>query len=189
MQADASMLAKQDANTSVDARDWEYTYLTSATFITLTPGTAATLIYTDAQGSPTWLDFPANAVVQTTTITLIPELATGPRPDFVFGQHAFNLLASRDGMLVKDLSFNVPVTVTMYYTDTDVQSMPDESLFKLYWWSGWDWRDAGHTCVPESAYAHDVTNNVINTAICDPGQYGLFATYSTYLPLIFRTAP
>lgn len=157
---------------------------TSTVSVTLIPGVATSLIYTDAQGQPTSLDFPANAATQTITITLIPALMTSPRPDFVPGGHAFVLFASRGGMLDKSFKFNAPVTTAVHYSDGDVQPVKSEDLFHLYWWSGNDWQNAERTCAPTSPYMHDEINNVISTAICYPGQFGLFAVYPVYLPLI-----
>jgi len=163
--------------------------ITNTVTVTLTPGVATSLIYTDAQGQPTLFDFPAGAVTQTTAITLIPELVTLPRPDFIFGGHAFVLLASRDGQLDKSFKFSAPVTTTVYYSDEDVQSVADENLFRLYWWSGNGWWNAERTCDPVSPYTHDKVNNLISTAICYPAQFGLFATYPVYLPLVVHVAP
>ncbi len=159
---------------------------TTPVSITLTPGIGASLIYTDTQALPTLLDFPANAVTRTTTILLTPELLTSPRSDFIFAGHAFGLLAMQSGQLNKGFIFNAPVTVTITYSDKDVQKVPSEDQLILYWWSGFDWRDAASTCIPASAYSREPTHNRISIPICYPGAFGLFATYQIYIPVIRR---
>lgn len=160
---------------------------TNSVSVTLTPGVAVSLIYTDSQGLPTILDFRANAVAQTTTIEFVPELMTSPWAYFISGGHDFVLFACLDGVLDKGFAFSAPATVTIHYGDA-LGAVADESLFSLYWWSGNDWRNAAGTCVPSSSYVQDETNNTITTAICYPGQFGLFAAHRIYLPLIARAA-
>ena len=154
--------------------------------ITLTPGLVASLVYTDAQGLPTQFDFPGNAITQTTTIILTPELLTSPRPDFILTGHAFELVASHDGQLDKAFVFSAPVTVTVRYSNNDVQTVPNEDQLTLYWWSGYDWLDAVNTCSPASFYIREPNDNRISISFCSPGQLGLFATNKIYLPIVFR---
>jgi hypothetical protein len=161
----------------------EITYTNS---ITLTPGIASSLLYTDTQNLPTRLDFPADAVVQTTTIEFAPALWTSPKPNFIFAQHAFVLIASRDGALDKSFTFNAPVTVTISYSDADIQTAADESRLTIYWWTGNDWRDATYECDPMSSYYRDLTANTISVPICQLGQLGLYSTHQIYLPFIAR---
>ena len=156
--------------------------------VTLTPGVATHLVYTNTQGQTTSLNFPANAATQITAITLVPELMTAPRSDFISGELAFVLFAYQDGTLNKGFIFNAPVTVTVHYSSS-IESIADESLFSLYWWSGNVWRNAAQTCDPMSPYAQDEINNTIITAICYPGQFGLFGTHPVYLPLVVRPIP
>jgi hypothetical protein len=160
--------------------------ITYTNSITLTPGIASSLLYTDTQGLPTRLDFPADAVVQTTTIEFAAALWTSPKPNSIFAQHAFVLVASRDGEVDKSFAFNAPVTVTISYSDADIQKAADESRLTVYWWTGNDWRDAAYECDPTSSYYRDLTANIISVPICQPGQLGLYSTHQIYLPFITR---
>ena len=161
---------------------------TDTVTVTLTPGITTSLVYTYTQGHTTSLDFPGNAATQITTITLVPELMTAPRPDFISGELAFVLFAYRNGTLNKGFVFSAPVTITVHYSDS-IETMADENLFSLYWWSGDVWQIAAQTCDPMSPYAQDEINNTIITAICYPGQFGLFGTHRVYLPLVIRAIP
>lgn len=154
--------------------------------ITLTPGVASSLLYTDTQGLPMRLDFPADAVVQTVTINFAAALWTSPDPYLIFAQHAFVLVASRDEALDKGFTFNAPVTVTISYSDADIHTAADESRLTVYWWTGNDWRNAAYECDPMSSYYRDLAANIISIPICQPGQLGLYSTYQISLPLIAR---
>lgn len=154
--------------------------------ITLTPGVASSLLYTDTHGFPTRLDFPAGAVLQTTTIHFAPELWTSPAPYLIFAQHAFVLMASRNGVPDKGFALNAPVTVTISYSDADIQTAADESRLIMPGWTGNYWRDAAYSCDPMSFYYRDPTANIISVPICQLGQLGLFSTHQIYLPFIIR---
>jgi hypothetical protein len=152
----------------------------------LTPGTGTSLTYTDTQGLPTSLDFPAEAVTQTTTIVLTPTLAQGGA-GFAFTGHAFDLAAFQGGSQQPGFTFGAPVTVTIHYSDDDVRVVTDESQLVLQWWTGSEWRDAVETCEPASSYSRDIANNVLSLPICRMSRFGLFGpTHQTYLPLILR---
>jgi hypothetical protein len=154
--------------------------------ITLTPGIASSLLYTDTQGLPTQLDFPANTAIQTTTINFAAALWTSPDPNLIFAQHAFVLVASRDGAVDLNFTFSAPVTVTISYSDADIQTAADESRLTVYWWTGHGWRDAAYGCNPTSSYYRNLTANIISVPICDVHQFGLYSTHQIYLPLIAR---
>jgi hypothetical protein len=184
----AEMPASSDRGAALSPLASIYNSVDTSVSITLTPGVAASLTYTDPQGLPTRLDFPAGAAVVTTTITFMPDLLTSPRPDFIPSGHAFDLLASRDNALDKSFAFNALVTVTVHYSDTDVP-VTSERFLSLYWWSGNDWRDAAQTCALPQSYTRDEIGNVIGVGVCEIGQFGLFASYRLYLPYISRAAP
>lgn len=153
--------------------------------ITLMPGLAARLIYTDAQGLTTQFDFPANTVTETMVVDAQFVQAAAPRADFISTGHAFVLYALRNSNLDKGFSFGAPVTVTIQYSDNDIHGMNEKGLM-LYWWSGWNWRYSTLTCTPPLPYHHDSSNNVISLAICELGQHGLFSTWQSYAPLVMR---
>jgi hypothetical protein len=74
------------------------------TWITVTAGSRATLAYTDTQGLPTTLVFPASAFSQTTTMALTPTIVFPPAR-LGFTGHAFDLAAYRSGVPLANLVF------------------------------------------------------------------------------------
>jgi len=170
-----------------DAGEQDFTILPGSVSTRLFPREATRLTYTDTQGLPTTLDFPAGAVTGTTTIVLTPTLAQGGA-NFVFAGHAFEIEAFRNGNRQPGFVFGAPATVTIHYSDQDVHLVSDESQLALWWWTGSEWRDAAQTCDPASSYTRDVVNNVLSVPICHLSEFGLFGpTHRVYLPLVLRT--
>jgi hypothetical protein len=162
----------------------------SVTLTTLgTVSLPARLAYIDTQGLVTLLDLPTGAVSQTTTLILTPTVEASA-PGFAFAGHAFELAAFRDGQPLPSLTFNVPVTVTLRYSDDDVRVIPDENQLALWWWTGTGWMDAAQTCQPASAYSRDVAGNSLSVPICHLSRFGLFGpTHQLYLPNVMHNSP
>jgi hypothetical protein len=164
--------------------DLNFVALVAPMSITLTPGVTTTLTYTEPNGASIEAVFPADTLSQTTTITIVPTLADGGVDQWFTG-HAFDL-ATPIG-LWPDLDFNVPVTITIRYTDRDVSVVSDEVALQLAWWDGAQWIEAASTCSPTSIYVRDTTANILSVPICATGRYALFGpTHNVYLPTISR---
>lgn len=167
-----------------DAIGQNFTMLAAPVSITLASGLEARLTYTDTQGLPTSLDFPPDAVTQTTTVALTPTLASGGT-GYAFAGHAFELAAYQGGSLQSGFTFGGPVTVTVHYSDSDVRTVTDEERLALWWRNGGEWQDAAQTCEPTSSYSRDVANNALSVPICHLSLFGFFGpTQQVYLPLI-----
>jgi hypothetical protein len=133
---------------------------------------------------PTTLAFPSSAFSQTVTIGLTPTVAYPPA-QFGFTGHAFELAANHDGTSVNDLTFQMPVSVTIHYSDDDVRIIRDESALALWRWSGQVWIAATQTCLPASTYQREIDQNILSVPICRVGRYALFGpTHSVLLPII-----
>ncbi len=65
-----------------------------------------------------------------------------------------------------------PITITIHYSDSDVQGLDEDDL-RLYRWSGSQWEDATNTCSPPSAYTRDLDANVLQIPVCRLGQFAL----------------
>lgn len=150
-----------------------FTMLPAPVSLTLTPGITSSLAYTDTQGLPMRLSFPAGVVSQTTLLTVTPTLG-GQLPHFAFAGHAFDLTATRNGQLVPDLVFSQPVSVTVRYSDADMLVSEDEGKLMLWWLVGSNGRDATQSCEPPSAYVRDPAHNTLSVAICRGGAFSLF---------------
>jgi len=169
-----------------DTTNQDFIILAEPVSTTLTPGIASALVYTDVQGLVTQLDFPGKVVTQSTSLILTPTLVPGGS-GFAFAGHAFELSAYQEESLQPDFAFGASVTVTVHYSNDDVQVVTDESQLALWWWMGSEQQDATQTCVPPSTHGHDVANNVFSVAICRVGRFGLLGpTNQLYLPLVSR---
>lgn len=193
--------AMREVTVPPDALGQSFTILAEPVSITLpmsdTGNLPTSLVYTDTQGLPTIVEFPADAVTQTVVtdamaammspvvkVILTPTLASGGSGN-VFAGHAFDLALYRDGRLWSDLAFNVPVTVTIHYSPMDVKLVSDESQLALWRWAGEAWEDASDTCPPPPTRDHDLFNRTLTTPICSPGKLSLFGpTQQVYLPMI-----
>jgi len=149
--------------------------------------TSASLSYVDTQGLPTQIDIPAGAVSENTTLMLTPTLASGDT-GFAFTGHAFELAAYQRGVLQSNFAFNTPVTITINYSDADVQVVENEEELVLQKWTeNGAWLDVVYTCSPTSTYTRDTVNNVLSVPICHLSKFGLFGpTNNVYLPLVLR---
>ena len=187
-----------------DAAGQNFVILASPVSITLpmsgTTNLPASLIYTDTQGLPTTIEFPADAVTQTTTIesstavaaqamtlVLTPTLVTGGA-GLAFAGHAFNLAVYRNGNLQPDLTFTKPATVTIHYSAADIGVVSDEGQLALWWWTGSEWENVTDTCTPPSVYNRDLANGMLSVPTCHLSLFSLLGpTYQTYLPLVLRS--
>lgn len=152
---------------------------------TVDPTTGGTLVYTDTQGNPTTVEVPGGAVSEPVTLAYTPvSLPTHPiSPNLLFAGHAFDLDAYQGGTLQPGFVFSKPVTITIYYSDDDVEGISESSLY-LYYWTGDAWEDAA--CGP---YDRHLDENWLAVPICHLSQYGILGTSAhnvIYLPLVMR---
>lgn len=169
-----------------DATEQDFTILPAPVSMTLVPSTTSSLTFTDTQGLPTQLTFPADAITQTTTVTVTPTLQAD-EPDFASTTHAFELVASQGDQHLTDFTFRAPLTLTVQYSDLDIRLVANENELVLWLWRENSWQDASQTCEPASAYKRDLANNTISLPICQTGGLGLFGpTNQLYVPLLIR---
>ena len=108
---------------------------------------------------------------------------------FAFTGHAFELGAYQLGVLKPDLTFNIPVTVTINYSNDDTQKIYNEGELVLWRWSNGSWQNINTAagCSTIFTQAVDQNNNIFTASICKPGLYGLYGpTKQIYLPIILR---
>jgi hypothetical protein len=152
--------------------------------VVLQPDTESTLIYTDAQGSTTTIEIPAGAVTETTTLAYTPVETTTVPSGFSFAGHAFTLDVYRSGtLLLPGFTFNIPVTVTIHYTDDDVAGLDETSLVLGHWNEvAGLWEDAA--CEP---YDRHPGENWLAVPICHLSRFALFGErYTAYLPVVLK---
>jgi hypothetical protein len=159
--------------------------ISSGAFAQVDPEVGGTLVYTDTEGNATLIEVPGSSVTDTITLVYTPlETVTAP-PGFLFAGHAFDLEAYRDGALLSGLAFDLPVTVTIQYSDADVVGLDPASLL-LERWTGSTWEDAA--CGP---YDRHPEENWLAVPVCHLSRFALFGEpaevrHSVYLPLVVR---
>jgi Leucine-rich repeat (LRR) protein len=119
--------------------------------------------------------FPAGALITDTTFTFMPQPAPHhAHPGLGFAHDSFALTAE-DAFGNPVTAFNLPVTVTLTYTDADFGGMPEASL-GLYYWDGAAsaWTDAVTTC--PGNYTRDPVGNLLALPLCHLTEFGVFGT-------------
>jgi CSLREA domain-containing protein len=168
-----------DGTTACDIGAYEREPLLS---VTVDQNVGGMLTYTDTQGNATIIEVPPGAVTEPTTLAYRPVVpSTGP-PGFRFAGHGFDLDAYRDDVLLPGLTFSVPVTITLHYSEADLGGM-DETLLVLERWNDEDheWVDAA--CGP---YDRHPDEDWLAVPICHLSRFGLFGTYRVYVPVVMK---
>jgi hypothetical protein len=86
-------------------------------------------------------------------------------------------------VLILGFTFEEPVTITIEYSDEDVEGLVEDEL-TLQYWDGSTWGDAA--C---GDYDRDREANVISVPICHLSDFALFGEKETviYLPIILKS--
>ncbi len=151
---------------------------------TLIPGITTTLTFTDTQGLITTFSFSANAITQSITIVITPTIISNI-PLFTFAGHAFEVVAYRNGSIIPDFTFNLPISISIHYNNHDIRAISNENRLVLMYQAQGEWADATQSCRPTSTY--DISDYTISTTICQAGLFGLFGPpYIYHFPIIYR---
>ncbi len=131
------------------------------------------------------VQLPAGAVTETVTLVYIagsshnPETANG---NFIVAGSAFTLSAYRDGMELAFYEFQIPVTVTLWYTSGEVAGLDESKLQAFYFSSATStWETTGIQII-----RRDLEGNLITFTITHLTRFGLFAPRArqVFLPLV-----
>ena len=130
---------------------------------------------------------PTRALITDTTFTFIP--LPNPIHDhfgMVFAHTGFDLSAE-NGAGNPVTEFNLPVAVTLSYSDTDFGAIPEDTLGLYYWdLTATVWTDAVTSC-PGRVYTRDLPANKLSLPLCHLTEFGLFApTLNTYVPFVYH---
>ena len=162
--------------------DWQLTQAVSSTI----PTSGGEL--TSLEGTST-VTVPSGAVASQLTLEYVPQPypqeATGT---LQYANSSFEINAlNGNGTPLDTFTFLKPVTVTLHYTDADVQDL-NESALLLYYWdvSSSTWKDASTTCMPNTSYTRDLANNTLSVGICHLTEFALMSSsgHRVYLPTI-----
>jgi len=138
----------------------DFTILSPPVETTLEPLASSHLTYTDTQGLPTTLFFPAGTVTITTDVVLNPLARLSAPSGKAFAGHAFDLLAYRSGIALSDVNFLTPVSVTINYSVEDVDVISDTKDVSLWWWEAGVWQVAAQSCVTPGEVAHNLVTSI-----------------------------
>ena len=149
--------------------------------------TGGALISLDDRASFT---IPAGALSDFTTFTFRPlPDPSYPPGNLIDAHYSFQLAAEElDGTPVEE--FNLPLSVTLIYTDTDVLDFSEASLALYYWDAGTlEWSDAVATC-NGGVYTRDLVANTLTLPLCHLSDFSIFgpSIQHTFLPLVTRRA-
>ncbi len=169
-----------------DATRQDFIILTQPVSTTLTPSVSQTFTYTDTQGLVTQFYIPANAVSEPLILTIVPHTGSSDvGSGLSFAGHAFDVVVERGTEQLDGFEFSTPVSLTLYYSDDDIDGVKEEVELALMQLSGGDWQDATETCTSPSGYIRDLDQNQLTLSICQAGQFALFGPPRTvYLPII-----
>jgi len=152
--------------------------LTTATTNTV-PSTGGTVSSPDGDVE---VEFPEDAVSDTVivTYTAFYEPPHPPTGTFSFAGNAFILEVTEIGSGDEITTFVEPLTITIDYTDGDLNGQ-DENALELMYWNGSEWSTDGIAIVE-----HDKVNNRLVITIDHVTEFALFSKYGVYLPLVLR---
>jgi predicted outer membrane repeat protein len=160
------------------------------------PNIGGSFTYTTMQNSTINLNVPPGAVTQTTPIycSLIEPSTVQPPQHLKFAGVLFELDAQLDPLndsLPGSINFNVPVTVTVSYTDEELAAagIRDETSMKLYRFEPAvnDWEPIGYR--PGETQTLDVNNNLITATLLGfsrLGKMGATTGFEIFLPSVLR---
>ncbi len=135
----------------------------------VTPSDGGTVTHTD--GTTVTVHVPAGAVTETLTLVYTPQDAPahGVPGTLQFAGQAFDLTAYLDGVAQPGYQFKSPITVTIHYSDDDVEDLDEETLELRYWDdASSQWLDAA--C---GEYDRHPNENWLVVEICHLTDFGL----------------
>jgi hypothetical protein len=71
-----------------------------------------------------------------------------------------------------DIAFQKRVTITIFYSDQDVQGI-DKDTLHLDRWTGTGWQDVADTCSPPSTYVTDTVGNMLQVPVCSLSRHSM----------------
>jgi len=155
---------------------------------TVGPTTNPPLVFTNANGVTTTIEFPTDAVSNSVTVLyrhfLTPVTSTG---GLNFAGHAFTLGVLSGTESLETFTFAQPITVTIHYAEAEAAGVFAPGL-TLYLWDGDQWVDAATSCPSPRPYVRDVAQRTVSVAICHFTPFALLgpSQQNLYLPLVQR---
>ncbi len=153
---------------------------------TVQPDRATTLAFAGTAGDSITVVVPAGAVTATITLayTALDQPLGTPPASFQFANRIFALDALRESVLIKNFTFQQPVTITIDYRADDVAGLNEPNLGVYYFDEATaQWRSDGIAVVDRDRVSGRITFTVTHLTV-----FALFGTATPavplYLPLI-----
>ncbi len=171
----ASFLATKDP-------DWHQTQTVEETL----PGnTGGTITSNDEK---TEIEVPPDAVEGEVTFTFEPQ----PSPSYDTGSlsfigNSFELTAA-DSLANPITTFDVPLTITLYYDEASLGDITEDNLRLHFWDAGMSaWMDVAGTC-PAGTYTRDFNANWLSVPVCHLSEFALLGEVRQliFLPMVSR---
>jgi hypothetical protein len=125
---------------------------------------------------------PAGALSGDTTFTFAPQPEPNHSPARLGFAHNSFLLSAVGVGGVPLTDFNLPVTLTLSYADTDIASIPEDTLGLYYWDSLW--LDALSTCAV-GEYTRDLDSNTFSLPICHLSEFAVLGqSWQFFIPMV-----
>ncbi|NMC15602.1 MAG: hypothetical protein GYA40_03020 [Chloroflexi bacterium] len=157
--------------------------------------------FTVVAGSPTTLDFdfpsggslnaliPSGALAETSAIVFTPDTDVDERmPGGLFRSgKRFDLMICPGNLCDEPYVFGDIVTLTLHYTDADVQGLIEDELY-LYVWDGSQWVDVVQDCGgPPLGYVRDPAQNSLGVPVCHFSRFVMNGeAHTQFLPILRR---
>ena len=157
--------------------------------------------FTVAPGSQTSLDFefpsggslnaliPSGALAETSAIVFTPDTDVDERmPGGLFRSgKRFDLMVCPGNLCDEPYVFGDIVTLTLHYTDADVQALIEDELY-LYVWDGSQWVDIVQDCGgPPLGYVRDPAQNSLGVPVCHFSRFVMNGeAHTQFLPILRR---
>ncbi len=134
----------------------------------------------------TTLAIPAGALTETIVVNYRAFMTVTQMPTAsMFAGRSFEVDAYQRGVLQAGLKFVKPVTMTVRYSDTDMEGLDEESL-RLAYYNGTDWATDGLTTTARLTATNELIVHAAHLT-----RFALFGeplapVHSIYLPLVMR---
>lgn len=177
-------IKSNDSQQSVLRIPVEVTMLPLTQEVVLSGFQDAFLNFVNSMGLGFHLDINATSVSQQTLLRYTELMTPTIRPSSgsAFAGHRFLLEAFQENNLVSELTFQPPLTLTLGYRDTHMNSL-EEKQIRLYAWNGTEWTEN------ESDVEYDTEKNLVRLGVEHLGEYALFYNkvyYVVHLPVVSR---
>jgi len=159
------------------------------TTFTVAPGSQPSLDFEFPSGGSLNALIPSGALEETSAIVFTPDTDVDERmPGGLFRSgKRFDLMVCPGDVCVEPYSFEDNLTLTLHYTDADVQALIEDELY-LYVWDGSQWVDIVQQCSAGGMpYIRDPAQNSLGVPVCHFSRFVMNGeAHTQFLPILRR---